>query len=139
VVDAVLQSPQWPKTVLIFLYDEHGGFYDSIPPPKACEPDAFRPKGDDARRFDHLGFRTPFVVVSPFAKRGYVSHEVIDHTSVTRFIELRFGLKALTARDANAWPLLDLFDWAKPDTSIPALPAAVVDPARNAQCKIDFP
>lgn len=139
VANAVMRSPQWPKTVLIFLYDEHGGFYDSVPPPKACAPDAFNPIGDDTRQFDHLGFRTPLIVVSPFARRGYVSHEVIDHTSVTRFVELRFGLKALTRRDANAWPLLDLFDWKNPDPSVPVLPEAVVDPARSAQCKLDFP
>ncbi|MBS1148942.1 MAG: Phospholipase 4 precursor [Myxococcaceae bacterium] len=139
VVNAVLASPLWPKTVLIFLYDEHGGFYDSVPPPKACEPDAFLPVGDDTRRFDHLGFRSPLIVVSPFARRGYVSHEPIDHTSVTRFVEARFGLKALTARDANAWPLLDMFDFTAPDFTVPSLPAAVIDPAKDAQCKIDFP
>lgn len=139
VVDAVLKSPLWPKTVLIFLYDEHGGFYDSVPPPKACRPDAFDPIGDPTQKFDHLGFRTPLIVVSPFAKRGYVSHEPIDHTSVTRFVEARFGLKAMTARDANAWPLFDMFDFAKPDVSIPALPAAVIDPAKDAQCRIDYP
>ena len=139
VVNAVMASPLWPKTVLIFLYDEHGGFYDSVPPPKACPPDAFNPVGDDTRTFDHLGFRTPLIVISPFARRGYVSHETIDHTSVTRFVEARFGLKALTARDANAWPLYDMFDFANPDVSVPALPAAVIDPAKDAQCKIDFP
>ncbi len=139
VVNAVMASPLWPKTVLIFLYDEHGGFYDSVPPPKACAPDAFDPIGDPTRKFDHLGFRTPLIVISPFAKRGYVSHETIDHTSVTRFVEARFGLKALTARDANAWPLYDMFDFAHPDVSIPSLPAAVIDPVRDAKCKVDFP
>ena len=139
IVNAVLTSPQWSKTVLIFLYDEHGGFYDSVPPPKACEPDAFGPKNDDTRRFDHLGFRTPLIVISPFAKRGYVSHEPVDHTSVTRFVEARFGLKALSARDANAWPLFDMFDFGKPDNSVPVLPAAEIDPVRDALCRADFP
>ncbi len=139
VVNAVLASPQWPKTVLIFLYDEHGGFYDSVPPGKACAPDAFGPIGDPQRKFDHLGFRTPLIVVSPFARRGFVSHVPIDHTSVTRFVEARFGLKALTARDANAWPLLDMFDFGSPNTTVPTLPAAVIDSAKDAQCKLDFP
>lgn len=139
VVRAVLASPNWPRTALIFLYDEHGGFYDSIPPPKACEPDDLPPKDDPTRRFDHLGFRTPLIVVSPFAKRGYVSHVPVDHTSVTRLVEARFELPAMTKRDANAWPLLDLFDFDHPDTSVPSLPEAVIDPERDARCKLDFP
>jgi phospholipase C len=138
VVEAVMHSPQWPRTALIFLYDEHGGFYDSVPPPKACEPDDLLPDGDPERRFDHLGFRTPLIVVSPYAKRNYVSHVPVDHTSVTRLVETRFGLPALTRRDANAWPLLDLFDFEHPDLSIPELPEAVIDPERDAQCKRDF-
>lgn len=139
VVNAVLRSPLWPRTALILLYDEHGGFYDSMPPPRACEPDDLRPVGDDARRFDHLGFRTPLIVVSPYARRGYVSHEPVDHTAVTRLVEARFGLPALTRRDANAWPLLDMFDFEHPDTSVPELPEAVIDPARVEQCARDFP
>lgn len=137
VVNAVMHSPQWPHTALIFLYDEHGGFYDSVPPPKACEPDDLYPDG--GQRFDHLGFRTPLIVVSPYAKRGFVSHTPIDHTSVTRLVETRFGLPALTARDANAWPLFDLFDWEHPDTSVPQLPEAVIDPMHDTDCKAAFP
>jgi phospholipase C len=139
VVNAVMRSPQWPRTAMVLLYDEHGGFYDSQRPPSACEPDEILPIGDDARRFDHLGFRTPLMVISPFARRHYVSHVPVDHTAVTRLVEARFDLPALTKRDANAWPLLDLFDWARPDLTVPSLPAAVVDPARDAQCKLDFP
>ena len=73
------------------------------------------------------------------AKRGFVSHEPVDHTSITRLVELRFGLPALTARDANAWPLLDLLDFDHPDFTVPALPEATIDAARDAQCKADFP
>lgn len=139
VVNALLASPNWSKSALLFLYDEHGGFYDSVPPPKACEPDDKPPVDDPTRRFDHLGFRTPLIVVSPFVKRGYVSHVPVDHTAVTRLVETRFELPAMTKRDANAWPLLDLFDFDHPDTSVPALPEAVVDPERDARCKLDFP
>lgn len=139
VIEAVLHSPQWSHTALVLLYDEHGGFYDSVPPPKACEPDALTPIGDDTRRFDHLGFRTPLIVVSPYARRHYVSHVPVDHTAVTRLIETRFDLPALTRRDANAWPLLDLFDFEHPDLSVPELPEAVIDPVRDEQCKADFP
>ena len=139
VVDAVMKSPQWPRTAMILLYDEHGGFYDSQPPPKACEPDDLLPIGDDARRFDHLGFRTPLMVISPYARRNYVSHVPVDHTAVTRLVETRFDLPALTKRDANAWPLLDMFDFERPNFSVPELPAAVIDPTRDEQCKREFP
>jgi phospholipase C len=139
VVDAVMRSPQWPRTAMVLLYDEHGGFYDSQRPPKACEPDDFLPMGDEARRFDHLGFRTPLMVISPFAKRNYVSHVPVDHTAVTRLVEARFDLPALTRRDANAWPLMDMFDFEHPDVSVPELPEAVIDPARDEQCKREFP
>ena len=128
VVQAVMNSPQWPRTAMVLLYDEHGGFYDSQRPPSACEPDDLTPIGDDARRFDHLGFRTPLMVISPYARRHYVSHVPVDHTSVTRLVEARFGLPALTRRDANAWPLLDMFDFEHPDLSVPELPEAVIDP-----------
>ena len=60
-------------------------------------------------------------------------------TSVARLVETRFGLPALTARDANAWPLFDLFDWEHPDTSVPALPEAVIDPMHDTDCKAAFP
>jgi hypothetical protein len=59
VVNAVLNSPLWPKTVLILLYDEHGGFYDSVPPPKACEPDAF------FQKFEREKCGVSFVHVKP--------------------------------------------------------------------------
>lgn len=137
VVNATMSSPAWPKTVLVITYDEHGGFYDHVPPPKACEPDSTPPTGGgtEGLKFDRYGFRTPLIVVSPFVKRGYVSHQVVDHTSITRLVEARFGLPAMTARDANAWPLLDFFDFDHPDNSIPTLAQAMIDPARDAECK----
>src|SRR5690606_2130750 len=103
---------------LIITYDEHGGFFDHVPPPEACPPDDLEPRASDGEpapyRFDRLGFRVPLVVVSPYAKAGYVSHETTDLTSVLRLVEARFGLPALTRRDANAWPLLDMFDFEAP-------------------------
>jgi phospholipase C len=106
----------WKKTVFIQTYDEHGGYYDHVPPPPACIPDGYTPP-DYA--FDRLGVRVPLFVASPFAKKGYVSHLVTDHTSITRFIENRFDLPAMTARDANAWPMLDLFDFQNPPFTTP--------------------
>jgi phospholipase C len=120
VVEAVMKSPKWAKTALIVTYDESGGFFDHVPPPAACPPD------DTAANaaFDRLGFRVPFVVVSPFARRGYVSHRVHSHTSITRLVEALIGAPALTNRDANSDALLDLFDFespgAPPVTDMPA-------------------
>lgn len=129
-----MQAPAvWQKTVFFLMYDEHGGLYDHVPPPPACEPDDYVPPDF---RFDRLGIRTPLVVVSPFAKAGYVSHLVTDHTSVTRFIENRFNLPAMTRRDANAWPLLDMFDFRAPPFETPPVgaPPAGVDAAGLQYC-----
>jgi phospholipase C len=119
-VSAVIASPAWPRLVFFFTYDEGGGFFDHVPPPHAC-----RPTGID-KGFDVLGIRVPFVAISPYARSGYVSHVVAEHASILRFIEARFGLGALTARDANAGALLDLFDFSGPGTERPvgAIPAA---------------
>jgi len=74
-------------------------------------------------------------LVSPFARRHFVSHTVYDHTSVLRFIETRFDLPALTARDANADPMLELFDFQHPRfRKPPKLPKAKIDPKRLAGC-----
>ena len=116
-IDALLKSPLWPSSALFLTYDEHGGFYDHVPPPPACIPDDIPPeleKGDVVEEFDRYGFRVPVVVVSPFAKKKFVSHVVHDHTSILRFIETRFDLPALTRRDANADPMLEFFDFANP-------------------------
>lgn len=139
VVNALLQSPLWPKSVLLFSYDEHGGYYDSVPPGPACIPDAIEPIGDATRHFDHLGFRVPLIVVSPYARRGWVSHVPSDHTSLMRLIALKWGLPALTGRDANADALVDLFDFEHPDVSVPMLPDALVDQAKADRCLADFP
>jgi phospholipase C len=122
-------------------YDEHGGLYDHVAPPKACPPDDIEPvleNGDDRAypgRFDQLGMRVPFIAVSPFSKPAHVSHKTYDHTSITRFIEAKFKLPALTRRDANADPLFDLFDFSKPTfLTPPKLAEAVVDPVRYNEC-----
>ena len=71
----------------------------------------------------------PLIVVSPYIKsQGYVSHFVTDHSSITRFIEHWLDLPALTARDANAWPMLDLFDFTRAPITV-SLPPAPSDPS----------
>ena len=142
VVRAFTSAKAWPKSALLITWDEHGGYYDSAPPPPACVPDALEPRlaeGEPPARFDRLGFRVPLIAVSPYAKRGHVSHQVTDHTSVLRFVETRFNLPALTARDANAEPLLDMFDFTKQDLTVPQLPDTRVRAAELEQCKKEFP
>jgi phospholipase C len=142
VIDAVMNGQGWPGTVLIWLYDEHGGYYDHVPPPAAVPPDdvlgrsllqlpnwfkaLLRPvlKTQIAqldaidlgtRAYDRLGFRVPAVVVSPFARPGgYVSHTTYDHTSVLKLIETKWNLPPLTKRDAEAVAPLDMLDLAAP-------------------------
>jgi len=139
VVQALFDSPAWPHTAFFLTYDEHGGYYDHVPPPQACIPGDHPPMlepGDVVADFDRYGFRVPFVLVSPYARPHFVSHRVQDHTSILRFIETRFDLPALTARDANADPLLDLFDFQNPAfLTPPTLPEATIDPVRAAACE----
>ncbi len=117
-VVALAASPAWPSTALIYTYDESGGFFDHVPPPGACVPDDQAANAD----FDQMGFRVPLLVVSPWARRGYVSHRVHETTSITRFIELLFDLPALTARDASSDALLDMFDFASaPRMALPPM------------------
>ena len=143
VVDSLMRSPDWASSALFLTYDEHGGFYDHVPPPPAPVPDAIPPMlqpGDTAAAFDHYGVRVPAVVVSPYAKPHFVSHVVHDHTSILRFIETRFGLPALTNRDAQADPMLEFFDFGhRPFAAPPVLPPAPVDLGPQLTCLLTLP
>jgi phospholipase C len=114
VVDALGSSPCWPRTVFLLLYDEHGGYYDHVPPPPALAPDAIPPIVQPGEKtydgFRRYGFRVPAVLVSPYARTRHVSHLVYDHTSVLAFLERKWNLPAMTYRDANANDLTDLLD-----------------------------
>ncbi len=113
VVQTLMQAPTWKHTALFITYDEHGGYYDHVPPPPAIKPDAIPPMlapGDAPGAYDRYGFRVPLIVVSPWARPNYVSRVVQDHTSITAFIERKWNLPAMTFRDANAQPMTDYFD-----------------------------
>ncbi len=117
VYDALRNGPGWPGTVFVITYDEWGGFFDHVPPSHA----------HDVSRITSLrGFRVPTVVISPFARRGFVSHQTFDHTSILKMIEWRWGLKALTPRDKYAQNIATVLDLAHADTSSPTY---AVDPA----------
>ena len=137
VMQALIKSPNWSSSALFLTYDEHGGYYDHVAPPKAPKPDNIAPMlqaGDTPAAFDRYGIRVPAIVVSPWARKHYVSHTVYDHTSILRFIEKRFGLPALTNRDRLADPMLGMFDFTKMSNPKPTLVAAPVDPAGKAAC-----
>ncbi len=104
-LNALMLSSFWKDSVVFLTWDDYGGFYDHVPPPLV---DAFG-----------YGPRVPTLVISPFAKPGYIAHHTYDFTSMLKFIELRFGLSHLTARDAYARPMLDCFDFEQ--TPNPAL------------------
>jgi phospholipase C len=112
-VNAVMEGPAWGKTALIWVYDEHGGWYDHVPPQRAVKPDNVPPEltsRDLPGAYDYTGFRVPCCVVSAWAKKDYVSHQSFDHTSILKLVETKWNLPALTFRDANANNMLDFFD-----------------------------
>ncbi|MCL4449189.1 MAG: hypothetical protein M1483_00500 [Actinobacteria bacterium] len=115
IVNAVMHGPNWDKTLLIWVYDEHGGYYDHVPPPPAVKPDNVAPEikvpPDQPGSFDRYGFRVPMGVVCPYAKPNYVSTVVHDHTSILKLIETKWNLPALTYRDQAADNLLDFVDF----------------------------
>lgn len=170
VVNAVRNGPLWKDSIIFITYDEHGGFYDHVAPPRArqghqrtpdgifpglcadasnppaseqpgggaeciisfnnekafCAAFAANPTGpfpDECASFDQLGFRVPFLAISPFSKPQYVSHTVGDHTSLLALIEKRFlnvdtdrdgdtdARQHLTLRDLHANTLEDMFDF----------------------------
>ena len=143
VVNAVMASPQWPHTLLVWCYDESGGYYDHVPPPKVVKPDKVAPvlaTGDHVGAFNRLGFRVPAGVVSPYARPDYVSHVVHDHTSVLKLVETKWNLPALTYRDYAADNLLDSVDLSSaPAFLTPPSLAAPVDPSLASSCRSTGP
>jgi len=91
--------------------------------------------------FHRYGFRVPFALISPWARRDFVSHQVDDHTSILKLIETKWNLPALTYRDANAAPMLDMLDLRRPSFAEPpmlAQPLAVTDPS-SLSCSVTGP
>jgi phospholipase C len=112
IYEAIRTSPHWESSVLIITYDEHGGFYDHVPPPQAIAPgDTPTDPENNLFSFDftQLGVRVPAIVVSPLIPRGIIDHTVYDHTSALATVERIFGLLPLTERDKQAHSLNHLF------------------------------
>ena len=87
VYDALATSPQWDSSLLVIVYDEHGGFFDHVPPPETAD--------DDSETFGRYGVRVPAIIVSPWVERRSVSSTLFDHTSIIKTILLRFCPEAL--------------------------------------------
>jgi len=98
-INAIMQGPNWPTTAIYVSWDDFGGFYDHAAPPVA----------------DQLGLgpRVPLLIISPYARTGYVSHTQYEFASIIKFIENRFGLPTLTGRDAAANDTSDSFDFTQ--------------------------
>ena len=143
-INAVMYGPSWKDSVIIFTFDENGGLYDHvIPPTNVPSPDGIKPvdictSATDPRcalallthssppydpdgDFTRYGFRVPIVVISPFTKSGYVSHVATDTTAWLKFVEKRFKLPALNARDgwSNTSDMSDFFDFQNPPWMTP--------------------
>jgi phospholipase C len=130
ILHAVLDSPAWSRTLLIYTYDEHGGYYDHVPPPAAIAPDSIPPDlspGDAPGGYNLYGPRVPGIVVSPYSKPNAVTNTVHDHTSVLATIEAKWNLPALTYRDANATTVMDFLDVGRAAFREP--PSTVVAPS----------
>jgi phospholipase C len=133
IVRAVMASPNWERTLLIWNYDEHGGYYDHVPPPTAIIPDSVRPstsKTDVQGAYNLYGIRVPNCVVSPYSKAHGVTNVVHDHTSVIATIANKWNLPALTWRDANASDMTDYLDLDRAPTYL--TPPSLAAPAKAA-------
>jgi phospholipase C len=152
VINHVMAGPGWSHTLLIWLYDEGGGYYDHVPPPAAVPPDDIVARNyildlprwlrtllkpafgggfnrlkaidDGPRDYGRYGFRVPAVIVSPYARPDYVHSQTLDHTSVLKLIEEKWNLPPLTRRDAAASSPLGAVDFEAEPTfaEAPKLP-----------------
>jgi phospholipase C len=137
VVNALMSGPKWSKTVLVITYDEHGGYFDHVPPPAATPPDDIPPDApadEQYEGFARYGFRVPAIVVSPYSKANFVSHQVYDHTSILKLVETKWNLPALTARDANANNMLDFLDFSHAAFATPPVLPSPANPALLDAC-----
>jgi phospholipase C len=101
-MNTLMKSPYWENTAVFIVWDDWGGFYDHVVPPQYD--------------FMGLGLRVPLLVISPWAKEGYIDHTTYEFASILRFIEKLFGVKALSSRDASANDMLNAFDFSQTTT-----------------------
>ena len=125
VVNAFVRSPNYRRGALFIVYDEWGGFFDHVRPPRVPDDHSTRDINED---FGQMGFRIPAVAVSPYARgrktrtRHRVDHGTYGHESILKLISYRFGLGHLNRRHRYARNIGRSFDWRRPDFDPPALP-----------------
>ncbi|MBT6176170.1 MAG: hypothetical protein HOI23_02915 [Deltaproteobacteria bacterium] len=126
VIDSLAQSPKWDKTMLVITYDEHGGYFDHVAPPKAEDERA-------ADGFDQMGFRVPTQFVGPYVKEKFASNTIYDHASILAFAERLWNLEPLNVRDSSANDFFDVLDMDRIERvdprPPPSLPVIVADEA----------
>ena len=115
------QSPQWARSLLVLTYDEHGGFFDHVPPPETIY---------DIYDFRRLGFRVPSLVIGPTVRRGCAVDAQLEHVSVISTLTTRFGLEPLNGRAIQAQdlsPCIDprALDAPAPPPTLPPVPVSM--------------
>jgi phospholipase C len=148
--EAIRNSPMWESSLLIVTWDEHGGFFDHVPPPAAVPPGDGAGPGSKYNQhgfpFDRLGSRVPAIVISPLIPRNVIDHRTYDHASVPAAIERIFGMAPLTDRDKLVNAPNSLLTLASPRTDTPATlvspaaeAAAVAHPAAATEAELAAP
>lgn len=99
-IQMLMASDDWDSSAFMITYDNWGGWYDHVPPPQV---DKYG-----------YGFRVPALLISPYARKGYIDHTQLDHTSILKFIETNWGIPALAERDARANNITSAFDFSSP-------------------------
>jgi phospholipase C len=150
-INTLMTSQSWTDSALIFTYDEDGGYYDHVSPQPAVAPDQFvnpidlqtldvcdapGELGTGTCDFKWTGYRVPLIVISPYSAKNFVSHTVRDHTAVLKMVETRFGLAALTARDAAQASMDEFFDYVNKPWATPPTPPVQV---QTGQCTLTPP
>ena len=121
VYQALANSPQWSRCLLIITYDEHGGFYDHVSPPTTT---------DERPEFEQLGFRVPSLVIGPYVRRGCIDSTQMEHVSIIATASRRFGLMALNERvtvtnDVSTAINPEYFDNPRPPAPLPQMSISV--------------
>jgi phospholipase C len=130
VYEAIRNSPHWENSLLLIVFDEHGGFYDHVRPPAAVPPGDTMTESYIQHHFqyDQLGVRVPALVISPLIQRGVIDHTIYDHTSMLASVERLFRIRPLTNRDHAANDFLHLLSLDSPRTDAPT---RLREPAAN--------
>jgi phospholipase C len=113
VINAIGKGPHWKSTAIIVVWDDWGGLFDHVPPPQLD--------------YQGLGFRVPMLVVSPYAKKGYVSHTQYEFGSILKFVENTFRLGSLYTTDLRATSIADCFDFNQPPRKFVPIPAKLTE------------